>query len=310
MSVRILAAAAAFMWATSAYAQSAPPISMPGYPAVGGKAIVTVISPGTNAKPLPRQAPVAGLNEHMNITMGMAMSMEIAGSTVTPPAQPPPITMGLDLGVTNVAANGDVTVSMAFTGVTMDGPSPDAAFDQVMRNLGEQLKTFKGSMTVGADGHVVSQDINFPSTPAMSADAAKNFADSLRNMTPPIPETPIGLGGRWEVRAALQSGGAVMFQKMEYEVVAIDGASVTVKVANEQTLPPQSVANPQLPPGAEMFLESGSGSGKGTITFTAGSLVPSSEVAMKSSLRFRVSMNGETQPLGLTTDVKVKIKKG
>lgn len=309
MKQRLLFAVATLAWACSAQAQTPTLPTMPGYPAVGDKPIVTVISPGANARPLPHPAPAVGLKEHMDITMTMTMGMEIAGMA-TPTVTPPSITMGMDVALNSVAANGDITMSFAYTGVTVNGPSPDASFDQMTRTLGEQMKTFKGTITIGADGHVVSQDINIPTTPGVSADTAKNIADSLRNMTPPLPQVPMGVGGKWEARLALQTGGVAMFQKMAYEVVAIDGSSVTLKVAVDQTFPAQPVSNPQLPPGAEMAVESGGGSGSGTITLRSDSMVPASDMTLKNTLRFRVSMNGETQPLAVTTEIKVQMKKG
>jgi len=145
----------------------------------------------------------------------------------------------------------------------------------------------------------------------MPADTAKNFTDSLRNMTPPVPLVPMGVGGKWEVRTAVQSGGATLFQKTGHEILALDDASVTVKTSVEQTFPGgQTVANPQLPPGAEMTLESGTGSGGGTLTMRADSLVPSSDMTLKNTIRMRVSMNGQTQPIAVTTEIRIQMKKG
>ena len=87
--------------------------------------------------------------------------------------------------------------------------------------------------------------------------------------------------------------------------MSIQGSTVTLKVTTEQTAPPQSISNPALPAGAEMYLENMTGSGQGTVVIKLDSLVPTSEMSMASSMSMSISLGGQNQ--SIVTDNKVKV---
>lgn len=290
---------------------AAPQVTPPaGYPALGEKPVITLLSAGTNPRPPFKQLPAPGVTEHMEMTMSMAMAMEIAGMQPPLPAMPP-IALTSDITAEEPASNGDVTVSIAFTGATAAGPLPDPAFGAVIQKLNDDMKALKGSITVDKNGRITAQNLAAPGGPnVLGGDPTQAFLDSLKDLTPPWPNGMIGVGGRWELRQAVNAGGILMFQKSTYEVTATDADSITLRVVGEQTSPRQTIDNPALPPGASMTLDESSATTTGTMTVRRDSLVPHSDMTVKTSMRFQMSINGETQPMTLNMEIGMKIRKG
>ena len=303
-------AALAFSWllvSSTASAQTASPIKMDGYPAPGEAAKVTVLTAGANPSKLPQPSPPAGYKEHMEMAMTLGMAMDIAG--MQPPAiTAPTMKLGFDVQVTGTSPAGDVTFSMVGTGVTSDGAANDPMFAGVISETDRQIKTVKGTLTVDRDGRIVKEEMDLSGIKsAGGADASKQIKDSLRDFRPELPKEGLGVGAKWEVRSAIDSGGTITFQKVLNEVVARDAESVTIKTTLEQTSPPQKMVNDMLPPGAEVRLESGQGSGTGTVRMRFDRLVPTSDMAMKIVMKMVVDMAGQSQPMGMTMDVKMTI---
>jgi len=305
--MKIAALAASCLLVSSiAAAQTAPP-KMEGYPAPGEPAKLTVITLGANPAKLPQRPPAAGYKEHMDMSLTLGMAMDIAGMQ-TPAITAPTMKMGFDFAVTNVSASGDVTVAMTGTGVTSDGPPPDAMFASVISETDRQIKTVKGTLTVDREGRVIKEDLDLNGLKSASgADASQQIKNSLREMRPEMPKDGLGLGAKWEVRSAIDSGGMVTFQKVLNEVTALDANSVTIKTTVEQTAPSQKMVNDMLPPGADVTLESAQGSGTGTIRMRFDQLVPASDGTMKLVMKMVMNMGGQSQTMGMTMDMKIAV---
>jgi hypothetical protein len=125
-------------------------------------------------------------------------------------------------------------------------------------------------------------------------------------MSMPFPDEAVGDGGQWEVRQAIKSAGAQMFQKIQVEVVSVDAQGVTLKMNVEQTIPQQSMSNPALP-GATMNIEKGGGVSAGTTAMRFNALVPTSETTGTTAMAMAVDMGGQTQRISVETKLKVSI---
>jgi hypothetical protein len=133
------------------------------------------------------------------------------------------------------------------------------------------------------------------------------MSSSLENMSLPFPEEAVGIGAKWEVKQALESGGMRTFQKITVELMSVQGKLVTLGVKTEQTAPPQPVNNPQMPAGATLQLVSLSGTGTGTMKISLDSLVPTSEMNAKTTTVMDMSMSGQSQRMSVDTTMKVTI---
>lgn len=291
----------AFLAGAAPGAQTQTP-SMPGYPAVGAPATVSVLSPGAEPRKQLRYSIAPTLTQTMDMTTAISMSMNLGGMAM--PMDMPTMKMSADLAVTGIATNGDITYSIAFTGMTAEGGADaNPMVAQMMAGAADSIKAIKGTATVSNRGVVKSSklDIGDPTLQQVLGQAAT----SLENVSMPFPEEAIGVGAKWEVRNAVTSGGQTSFQKSIYELVSIDGPTVSLKATTEQTAPPQSVSNPALPAGTEMALEKLTGTGTGTIVIRLDSLVPTSQAESSVTMSMSISMGGMSQPV--TSDMKMKM---
>ncbi len=291
---------------TAAPPAQAPAIKMDGYPAPGEPAIVMLLAPGTAPLQALRYAIPKGQKARMDMTMAMSMAMDMGGMAV--PVDMPPIKMAIDIAVTDVAANGDLTADLNFASMTVENtPGANPQLVQTMQ------AAFAGMTSLKARSIVSNRGVTRSTSLEVNDPAMRQIFDQVRssfeNLSMPFPVEAVGRGARWEVRQTM-GGAQTVFQKSELEVVSIEGSAVSLKVRTEQVAPPQPVSNPDLPPGAEMRLEKLSGTGSGTMTIRLDSLVPTSQADAVSKATMSVAMGGQTQPVSVETKLKISITPG
>ena len=291
--------AGAFFAVASPHAQT--PISMPGYPAVGAPPTVTLLSAGAEPRKQLRYTIAAGAAARMDVASTINLSMTAAG--VAFPIDLPKSTMVVDLTVTSVAPNGDITYNMAFTEMSSDGPVTNPIAAPLLAGMADSVKSIKGTTTISNRGITKSSklDAGDPATQLLLG----QLMSSVGNPSMPFPEEAVGVGAKWEVRQALSGGGQTKFEKATYELVSIDGSTVSLKSTIEQTAPAQSVSNPMLPAGTELSLEKLTGTGSGTATIRLDSLVPTSQTETTITMTMSTSMGGATAPI--TSELKSNV---
>ena len=276
--------------------------AMEGYPAAGAPPVITLVTPGAAPRKQLRYTVAAAQKARMDMATTMSMATNMGGMSV--PMDMPTMKMTVDLGVTAVAPNGDITYDLAFTGLTMDSAADtNPAVAAALQGMAAGITSIKGSATVSNRGVTKSTKLDV-GDPAMKQ-LLGQMTSSVENLSMPFPEEAVGAGARWEVRQAITGGGQTVFQKAEYELVSIEGSAVSMKVKTEQTAPPQTVSNPALPAGAEMYLDKMSGSGTGTVVVHLDSLVPTSTLESTTSTAMTMNMSGQT--ISVTVDGKTKI---
>jgi len=278
-----------------------PALTMPGFPAAGQPAKVTVLGTGSAPKQALRYNIPATFKGRMEMVTSMNMSMNMAGQAMDMPV--PPMKMGVDLAVTGVAANGDITYSIAFTSMTFDGDASSPVAMQLQAATAA-VTGIKGTTTMSNRGVTKSSNLDV-ADPTMKA-MLSQMTSSLENISAAFPEEAVGVGAKWEVRQAITAAGQTQFQKAIYEVTAIDGSSVSLKVTTETSAPPQAINNQMAAAaGAEMTLDKMTGSGMGTMTIRLDSLTPTSSIEQTTSTAMTMNMQG--QSMAITSDGKIKI---
>jgi hypothetical protein len=297
-----LVSAALFVQTAASPAQ-APPIRMDGYPAVNEPPMVTVLERGAAPLQELRYVIPRGHKARMDMTMTMSMAMDIGGTAV--PVDMPPIKFGVDVAVTDVATNGDVSFDIRFTSMTVESAAgADPAMAQAIQAASAGVTSIKGTTTVSNRGITRSAklDVGDPTMRQM----IDQMKGAIENLSMPFPVEAVGRGARWETRQTI-AGAQTTFQKAVFEVVSIEGGVVSLKVKAEQVAPPQPVANPALPSGAEMRLEKLTGSGSGTVAIRLDSVVPTSQMDAISTVQMTMTMGGQTQPVSMETKLKVSV---
>jgi hypothetical protein len=119
--------------------------------------------------------------------------------------------------------------------------------------------------------------------PAMRA-SADQMASQMRQMSALLPQEPIGVGGRWQVTQDLPMPALRLRQTATYEVKAIDGDRISLKVSLVQEAPAQTMQN-------GMRLTSFEGKGDGTLVVDLARITPAEgEIRSTNSMSF--DMNG------------------
>ncbi|HUF25020.1 MAG TPA: hypothetical protein VMN81_12890 [Vicinamibacterales bacterium] len=262
---------------------------------------VTVLSTGSGPKRLLRYKVPADTKDRIDMTMHISMSMDVLGMGEQR-MDAPPMKLGLDVDVTNVAENGDITYVFTFVEASMDGPGlPADALDLI--------KGLTGTATMSDRGFVR----------AMAFDKAKGAnpmfdqfmsASGIDRMSAPLPEEPLGVGAKWEVAQVVESGGIRLDQKATYEITAMDATSATMALTVDQRAANQTLTPPGMPPGAEATLVSMAGAGTGRMTFADGDVAPLGDLTLKSQMTMDMAAEGESMRMSMGTDMKMTMARG
>jgi len=287
-------------------AQQAP-VTLAGYPAPNAPATVVLSSPGAEPRTPLRYKVTAG--QKCSMEMSTVVSVTVSMEAMSMPAMDlPTMKMTADLVVKDVAANGDITYDLAFTGMTAEAqPGMDPSMVAMMQGAAGDITKLKGTVTVSNRGvtKATALDLNAVTDPNLKQ-VLNQMSGPIQNISMPLPEEAVGVGAKWEVRQAVNAAGIQSFQRNEMEIVKIDGTSVTLRAKSEQTAPAQTVANPMMA-GATMDVEKMSGTGTGTIVLRLDGLVPTSETSIDSLASMTMNMGGQAQKLGLAMKMKMSV---
>lgn len=291
----------------SPFAQSQAP-SMPGYPGVGAPALVTLASPGAEPRTRLRYRIAADHKSAMLMTMAVGVSVNVAGMSM-PAMEMPVMKMTANLTVTGVAPNGDVTYEVAFTGMSAEAlPGMDPSMVAMMQAAAAGITQLRATAIVNDRGinRDMKVDLDKITDPSLRMSLG-SLSSSIESMSTPLPEEAVGVGARWEVRQVVRANDAHTFQRIECELVSIEGAVVNLRAKIEQNTPPQVINNPMLPAGASMEIEKMTGSGSGTLAIRLDGLVPTSEISSTSSASMIMNMGGQTQNVNTDTRMKINV---
>lgn len=261
---------------------------------------VTVLSTGSGPKRPLRYKALSGTKERLDLTMLMSMAMDMGSGEQKMDA--PPMRMALDMDVTNVAANGDITYTFTFVEASMDGPGlPAGAFDAI--------KGLKGTATMSNRGFV--RAMAFDEAAGVNPMIGQLMSSSgIDRMSAPLPEEPLGVGAKWDVAQSVESGGMRLDQKTIFEITAMDATSATMAVTLDQRAANQTLTPPGMPSGAEATLVSMAGTGTGRITIADGSVTPLSDMTIKSAMTMDVGAEGQNMRMSTRTDMKMSMTRG
>jgi len=283
--------------------------TMEGYPAVGSPSVVKVIAAGAEPRKALRYAVPAGFKGRMDMTMSIGINANVGGMAI--PMNLPSLKMTADLGVTGVAPNGDTSYTLAFSGVTVDAAGGEAnpMMATALQGMQSAITGIKGTSTISNRGLVKSAKIDAANSPE-AQQMLGELTSQIENLATPFPEEAVGVGAKWETRQAMKTAGQFIFQKITTEVVSIEGSTVKLKLTTEQTVPAQAFTNSMLPPGTDISLDGGKGTGSGTMAIRLDSLIPTGESSIVSSMSMTINMGGQSQPMSMENTVKMTIAPG
>lgn len=171
----------------------------------------------------------AGDKQAMIITLKMNMSMATpaAGGAAQSNAVPsiPAISLPVDLAVQDVPANGDITYEMTFEepGIA-DEPGTAPATAQAMKALLSGIKGVSATGVVSDRGVTKKVDIKLPSNANPQVrQTVEQITESVSDMGPQLPEEPVGMGAKWEVKSTVKVSGVPLEKTTDFQLISIDG---------------------------------------------------------------------------------------
>ena len=278
---------------------SSEQVEAPKSAAGKGTPTVRLLSAGKDPKVPLRLKVEKGATESavMTMTMGMEMTM---GVQAFPSPKMPPMQLTMDIEITDVAADGDVTYSFKISeAAVVDDPEVMAAVKEAMEEQLQNLVGLSGNARVTNRGITKDAKVDFP--PGIDPQARQvmeSMKDSIHQFGAPYPVEPVGEGATWEVLSDITANGLTLKQVANFELVALAPDGGTAKVTITQRADPQVVSPPGMPPGATMHLKEMNSNGGGETTFAFGRVVPPAcSCQMESLMKAKVEAEGQTQDM-------------
>ena len=270
---------------------------------------VKLLGPGAEPRTVLRLHPKPGDKQTLAFTMKIAMVTKI-GEMEPPAMKLPAIKMTLETTVKGVAENGDINYEMVISDMGIGeepGVMPEIA--NAMKASFAGVKGLSGSGMTSSRG--ISKRLEFKA-PAGLNPQANQFVDQMKEfytqLAVPMPEEAVGSGAKWEVKMPIKTQGMTINQTASYEVVSIEGDSVTAKGTFVQQAANQKIQNPAMP-GTKVDVTKMTGKGTGERTFSLANLLPTSgNGQVHTDTLMAMNMGGQKQAMSLKMDEDVRFE--
>jgi len=274
-----------------------------------GAPVVKLIDAGSSPKTKLRMTPAKGSKQTSIMTMKMDQAMVMSGQKL--PATPTPaMQFTMEVAVTDVATNGDFAFEFSYPKVSLvEDDNVEAAVKEAMKGMLKSMEGMSGSAVVTNRGFTKEADMKLP--PKVNAQIKAmidSMKESMSRLSSPLPEEPIGVGGKWSVTQLVEVNGMKLKQTSSHTLNKVDGATYDISVEVTQTAEPQDVKTPGLPEGSTLTLESLESTGKGTMMLDVNRVFPFSEI--KTDSKISMEMNTGGQDLSMQIDMKIEMSIG
>lgn len=276
------------------------------YPEAGKDPIVRVLSPGKDPTKQLRFKMKAGDKQRIVMHMKMAMDMNLGGNSQK--ADMPTMNMVMDVTATAVAANGDISYEFVMSDVTVSDDGGTPGMKDALAGVLGSAKGMTGKGVISSRGFNRGAEIALPpgANPQLQQTMGQ-MKDAIAQIAAPVPEEPIGVGGKWEVRMSMKQQSLVIKQVGTYEITSIDGDIIATNTTVTQSADPQPVVNPQMPT-LKMDLVRMNGGGSGQTTFDLNKGMPVKAAAkIGNELEMAVDAGGQKQSIVMKMDLGLKI---
>jgi hypothetical protein len=255
--------------------------------------LVKLLEPGAEPRKALRFQPKAGDKQTVALTLKTAMDMGTAGGQ-SQSMKLPPVVIAVESAIKDVAADGDITYENVITDASV-GDEP-GAMPQVMEAMKASLAGVKGLIISGvmtSRGFSKRLETKAPKSgetlPANARLFSGQMNQGMATMTAALPEEPVGVGARWEVKTMEKSSG---ISKAIYEIVSLEGERVVAKATITQSALNQGTAP-------------GKGEGSGEVTLDLNRTMP---VAGQLTHRMSGSMGGSGQSKDMAMKMEMSLR--
>lgn len=263
-----------------------------------------VLDTGKDAKTPLRLVGKKGAKKKMTMTMTMSITTKAGGQSNK--IAIPPLEMSVDMKVTDVTANGDLTIDMAFGKILLKSdPSTPKAMIDAFKKMANAITGVKGRVKMSNRGYTLETSLETPpNLPPESAQLVESMRSMMGQISSPLPEEAVGVGAKWETSSVIKdSNGIDIDQVQTSEVSAIKGKQTTLKVTVMQSAKPKKITIK----GLDFDLKGVSGGGTGETVYDATTFVPvQGGVDVLSKVTLVNSGNTIESAVGLQMTMKVR----
>ncbi|HEX8112000.1 MAG TPA: DUF6263 family protein [Kofleriaceae bacterium] len=232
---------------------------------------VKLVSDGQGTKQVLRYSARPGARQTVEV------AMDFTGRQDTEEATAPTIVLTCDARTGAVDKNGAADYTLTVTGADA---RPVAGSDRTPQDLKPALAGLTGLTIAGkrsANGAIGETTLRLAHPPASSDDALGLIRETLP-VLPVLPTQPVGVGAKWQSTTAARLADKFdITQVTDYEVVAHDGASWTIKGTTKVSGKDQKIDN--------AMISAISGSGTSETTIADGAVYPAHKEQLETTFK-------------------------
>jgi Family of unknown function (DUF6263) len=265
---------------------------------------VEVLRDGSEPREALRLAPAVGASARVAMTLRLGIEQSGASDASL---QAPPIRVTIETTLQDTTPNGDFHA--AFTYPSFDVLRGGGASAGQRRSVERRLADFdglSGDLTVTPRGELVDSNLEIPpDADTQASQLLTQIGDQFRDLTIPLPETPVGVGARWRATTQLTLNGIETRQVNEYRLRKRTGTTLELEVRGTQTARRQTINSG----GVTLRVKSYKTTYRGTTTLDLTRLLPvESSVQGSGDQTFDVEAGDESGELRQHIDLRVDVK--
>jgi len=269
---------------------------------------IELLEPGNAPRREVRFTPQVGDKQTAEMIIKMEQVMSMNGNKM-PSQNVPAQRMVMQVEVTDVATNGDISFDYTYTDVgVVDDPNNPSPIAETIRTMLKPMIGATGRGIMSNCGVMKKGEFDIPEGLAPSIkQMLGGMQDSMNKLSSPVPTEPVGVGAKWQVLQELEVNGMKLTQTSTHEIESIDDNGFQMSVEISQQADPQEVKNPMLPAGTSLQLDSLKSSGEGSSKVLESSLFPvSSKVAIETTVDMSIVVADQKQKI--QTEMKMEME--
>lgn len=279
--------------AASASADSAPPEGAP---------VVKLLSAGKGPKTALRMSAKQGDHQTLVMTIAMGMGIQTDGKDTLPMMHMPAMQMTMEVDVVSIAGNGDIRCNLEISKVDLaPDPSANPAVASAMKHALAGLTGLTGYTVITNRGFTREADFTIgPNADPQLTEMLNSMRQSLRQLSSPLPDEPVGKDAQWMTTMKLKVNGMAMTQVSTHRLLERSGNSAKIELSLKQTAGRQKIQRN----GVTVDLFSLSSTGSGAQTFDLSHAVPAAAHVAITSVS---DMEAMGQKMTLKLDVAMDV---
>jgi hypothetical protein len=284
----------------------------PAPPASSGP--VKLLSAGAEPRTALRLHPTVGDKQALLLNTKVALETKMSGGQESPtklPSASATLDIPAEITIKEVSAKGDITFEVMLGDVSgaeePPGGSPPAA--NAKKSSVGGVKGLSATGSISSQGLSKGFDFKAPEGANLQTRLIIDLLkDIFLQLVTPLPEQPVGVGAKWEVKTPVQAHTIKIDQSANYELVSAEGERLKTKSTSTQRAANQKMDNPILP-GTQVDLTKWAFKTSGEFGLDTGKLMPTSgTMELHSEMGMGLNMGGQSQGIIMKIDVNLSIE--